>query len=79
VTNCPAGMAGVQRNIQVFLQALAAGGGKPMEQMAPAEARAMLAGAQSSVKVQLPKADVAERIISIDGQTASSWSYARPA
>jgi acetyl esterase/lipase len=40
-----------------------------MEQMTPAEARAALVGAQSSVKVELPKADVAERIISSDGQT----------
>ena len=39
----PAGRAGVQRKIQVFLQALAAGGSKPTEQMTPPEARAVLA------------------------------------
>src|SRR5712692_9078997 len=64
-----AGSPGVQRNIQVFLQALAAGGGKPMEQMTPAEARAVLEGAQSSVPLDLPKADVTQRTISTDGQT----------
>ena len=69
MTNRPAGSPGVQRNIQAFLQALAAGGGKPMEQMTPTEARAVLVGAQLSAKVDLPKADVAERIIRSDGQT----------
>ncbi len=69
MTNRPAGSHGVQRTIQVFLHALAAGDGKPMEQMTPAEARAVLVRAQSSVEVDLPKADVAERLISSDGQT----------
>jgi len=69
VTNRPAGSPGVHRNIQDFLQALAARDGKPMEQMTPAEARAVLVSAQSSVKVDLPKADVAERVIVSDGQT----------
>jgi RNA polymerase sigma-70 factor (ECF subfamily) len=67
----PAGCTGVQRNItrrrlrqsrRVLLQGLAAGGGKPIEQMSPREARAVLADLQSSVKVDLPKADVAELI-----------------
>jgi acetyl esterase/lipase len=69
VANRPVGSPGVQRSIRVFLQALAAGGGKPMEHMTPAEARAVLVGAQSSVKVDLTKADVTERIIKSDGQT----------
>ena len=69
MTNRPAGSPGVHRNIQDFLQALAARDGKPMEQMTPAEARAVLVSAQSSVKVDLPKADVAERVIVSDGQT----------
>ena len=69
MTNHPAVNLGVQRDIQVFLQAVAAGDGKPMEQMTPAEARAVLVAAQSCVKVELPKADVAERFISSDGQT----------
>jgi acetyl esterase/lipase len=69
VTNRPAGSPGVQRSIQVFLHALAAEGVKPMEQMAPAEARAVLVAAQSGAKVELPKADVVERVISSDGET----------
>src|SRR2546427_9053632 len=65
----PAGRAGVQRNIRVFLQALAAGGRKRIEQMTPQEARAALQGLQSSVKVALPQADVARRTISSEGET----------
>ena len=64
----PAGRSGVQRHIQVFLRALAAGGRQPTEQMTPPEARAVLEGLQSSVKVDLPKADVAERTINTEGQ-----------
>ena len=60
------------RNIRVFLQALAAGGRKPIEQMTPQEARAALEGLQSSVKVDLPQADVARRTISNEGQTVKS-------
>ena len=67
--NHPAGHSGVQRNIRVFLQTLAAGGRKPIERMTPQEARAALDGLQSNVKVDLPQADVAERIISSEGQT----------
>jgi len=66
-TNRQAGSPGVQRNVQAFLQAVAAGDGKPMEQMTPAEARAVLVGAQSSVKVHLPEVDVSERILSGGG------------
>jgi acetyl esterase/lipase len=58
-----------ERNVQAFLDTLAAAGGKPMEQLTPADARAVLVGAQSSVKIDLPKADVTERTISSDGQT----------
>jgi acetyl esterase/lipase len=65
----PAGRVGVQRNIQAFLRALAASGRKPMEQMTPQEARAALAALQSSVKTDLPDADVAGRTITSDGQT----------
>jgi acetyl esterase len=67
--NYPAGRAGLQRNIRVFLQALAADGRRPIEQMPPREARRVLEGLQSSVKVDLPQADVAERTISSEGQT----------
>src|SRR5215469_6572658 len=69
VTNDPAARPGVQRHIRGFLHAIATGGGKPIEQMSPREARAVLERLQSSVKVDLPQADVAERIISNERQT----------
>jgi acetyl esterase/lipase len=64
----PAARDGVQRNIHAFLRALAVGGGKPMEQMTPAEARTVLGRLQSSATVDLPRADVAERTISSEGR-----------
>src|SRR5262245_398197 len=64
-----AALSGVQRHIRGFLQAIATGGSKPVERMTPREAREVLEGLQSSVKVDLPQADVAERIISSQRQT----------
>ena len=69
MTKQRAGSEGVERNIQKFLQALAAGGGKPMERMMPEEARAVLVGVQSSIPVDLPKADVNLRTITTEGHT----------
>src|SRR5262245_5527075 len=64
-----AGSDGVERDIQKFLESLAAGAGRPMEQMTPTEARAVLVGVQSSVPVDVPKADVSLRAITAEGQT----------
>ncbi|MHC8406954.1 alpha/beta hydrolase [Pseudomonas sp. TMB3-21] len=64
-----AGSPGVEHNTQAFLEALAAGGGKPLEQLSPKDARAVLTGAQASVKVDLSGVDVSERAIKVDGQT----------
>jgi len=69
MTNRSAGSHGVERDIQKFLDSLAAGDGKPMEQMTPSEARAVLVAVQSSVPVDLPKADVSQRTITAEGQT----------
>lgn len=63
-----AGGPGVEPTTQSFLQALEAGGGKPLEQLSPQDARAVLVGAQASVKLELPKADVSEKTITADGQ-----------
>lgn len=63
-----AGSPGVEHNTQAFLEAIAKGGGKPLEQLAPGEARAVLAGLQASVKPDLPKVDIANKTISVDGQ-----------
>jgi len=61
--NLPAPTAGVQ----AFLNVLNAGDGKPMEQMTPQEARQALIGAQKGVT--LPSAQVAEKIITVNGQS----------
>lgn len=58
----------VEHNIQAFLDALNAGTGKPIEQLTPKDARAVLAGAQAGVKLTLPQADVSHKTIQVDGQ-----------
>ncbi|NII25204.1 alpha/beta hydrolase [Pseudoflavitalea sp. X16] len=57
--------------VQQFLKALNAGGGKPIEQMSPAEARQVLTGAQQSVKVDYSGIEESERKITQDGQTVN--------
>jgi acetyl esterase len=63
-----AGSPGVEHRTQAFLEALAQGGGKPIEQLSPAEARAVLVNAQAGAKVKLPPAQVSRRTLRIDGQ-----------
>ena len=58
-----AGNPNVDHEVQAFLQKLEAGGGKPIETLPPVEARKVLAGAQSGVKLTLPAADVSEKTI----------------
>lgn len=70
--------AGVEHNTQAFLDVLNAGGGKPIEQLSPKDARAVLSGAQAGVKLTLPKADVSEKTITVDGQ-AIRLTIVRPA
>ena len=55
--------------VRTFLKALNAGGGKPIEQLAPKDARAVLTGAQASVKVDVSGIKVSEKTIVQDGQT----------
>jgi len=57
----------VDRRIAAFLDGLNSGGGKPMEQMTPEEARAVLVSVQQSVTVPLAPAHVSERTITVDG------------
>lgn len=57
----------VDHHVQDFLQKLNAGGGKPIEQLPPAQARKVLANAQSGVKITLPAAQVSEKTIKADG------------
>ncbi|WP_439893431.1 alpha/beta hydrolase (plasmid) [Ralstonia sp. 25C] len=63
-----AGSPGVEHNTQAFLEALASGGGKPLETLSPADARAVLVGAQASAKAPLVPADVSEKTIIVDGK-----------
>ncbi|WLI31137.1 alpha/beta hydrolase [Pseudomonas rhodesiae] len=58
----------VEHNTQAFLDALNAGTGKPIEQLTPKDARAVLTGAQAGVKLTLPQADVSHKTIQVDGQ-----------
>jgi acetyl esterase len=60
-----ASLPGVEHNTAKFLQALE--GGKPLQTMTPADARAVLVGAQAGPKVALPAADVSEKTIRVNG------------
>ena len=73
-----AGSPGVEHNTQAFLDALAAGGGRPLEQLSPKDARAVLTGAQASVKVDLSGVEVSDKAIKVDGQTIN-LKVVRPA
>ncbi|MFK9004444.1 alpha/beta hydrolase fold domain-containing protein [Pseudomonas pergaminensis] len=68
ITNAFAATGEVEHNTQAFLDVLNAGTGKPMEQLTPKDARAVLTGAQASVKLTLPKADVSQKTIQVDGK-----------
>lgn len=61
-----AGSPGVERNTQAFLEALAKGGGQPLETLSPADARQVLVGPQKGAR--LPAADVSEKTITVDGK-----------
>ncbi|WP_293308627.1 alpha/beta hydrolase [Pedobacter sp. UBA5917] len=63
----PATDPAIESHIKSFLNVLNAGNGKPMEQMTPVEARAVLTGAQSSVKVDLSGVENQEKTITVNG------------
>lgn len=73
-----AGNTDVEHNTQAFLDALNSGTGKPLEQLSPKDARAVLSGAQAGVKLTLPKADVSQKVINAEGQSIS-LTIVRPA
>lgn len=62
-----AGSYGVEQKTQGFLEALAAGGGQPLETLSVQDARNVLVGAQQGAT--LPDADVSNRTIKVDGQS----------
>src|SRR5688572_26115180 len=55
--------------VRAFLKALNSGNGKPIEQLSPADARAVLVNAQESVIVDYSGIEESERTITQDGQT----------
>jgi acetyl esterase/lipase len=59
---------GVERLPKKFLESLAAAGGKPMEQLSPTEARAVLSDIQGRVNLAMPKADISEKTIFVNGE-----------
>lgn len=59
----------ILKDVRNFLQALNSGDGKPLEQLSPAEARQVLAGAQNSVPVDYSGIEEAEKTITQDGIT----------
>jgi len=63
-----AGSPGVEHNVQGFLDAVAAAGGKPLEQLSPADARAVLVSVQAGPKLALPNVDISTRTIQADGR-----------
>ena len=73
-----AGNPAVEHNTQGFLNALEQGGGQPLETLSPKDARAVLVGAQAGVKLTLPKADVSQKTINVDGQSIK-LTIVRPA
>ncbi|MCX4066597.1 alpha/beta hydrolase [Pseudomonas rhodesiae] len=68
IGNAFAATGDVEHSTQAFLDALNSGTGKPIEQLTPKEARAVLTGAQAGVKLTLPEADVSHKTIQVDGQ-----------
>ncbi|MGX5820618.1 alpha/beta hydrolase [Chitinophaga lutea] len=68
----------IEQGVKTFLKALNSGGGKPMEEMTPAEARKVLEGAQTSVKADESGIDVTEKTIEQDGLSVKIF-IVRPA
>lgn len=59
----------VEHQTQAFLNALAKGGGKPLEQLTPMEARAVLTGAQKSVEVDMSGISTEEKSIEVNAKS----------
>lgn len=68
----------IESHTKAFLNVLNAGNGKPLEQLQPVDARAVLTGAQNSVKVDLSGIEVSEKTITEDGLTVQ-LNIVRPA
>jgi acetyl esterase/lipase len=74
----PATDPAIESHIKGFLNILNSGNGKPLEQLSPADARAVLEGAQTSVETDLSGIEVTEKTIQQDGVTVPLY-IVRPA
>lgn len=59
----------IESHVKAFLNVLNSGNGKPLEQLSPKDARAVLTGAQNSVKVDLSGITVTEKTINAGAQS----------
>ncbi|NVM67670.1 acetyl esterase/lipase [Mucilaginibacter sp. SG538B] len=57
----------IESNIKAYLKVLNAGKGKPIEELSPVEARAVLTGAQESVKFDYSDIKVTQKTITAEG------------
>jgi acetyl esterase len=67
----PAEDPNIEYQTKSFLHMLNSSGGKPMEEMTPIEARAILTGAQRSVTVDVSGVEISEKTITEDGLTVN--------
>jgi acetyl esterase/lipase len=74
----PALDVAIDHRVRAFLKKLNSGGGKPLEELAPRDARAVLTNLQASVKLELPPAQVSELSIKEAGQKIN-LTIVRPA
>lgn len=61
----------IESNVKAFLGVLNSGGGKPIEELSPVAARAVLTGAQESVKFDYSDISVSERKVSASSGSVS--------
>src|SRR5690606_3010189 len=61
----------ISKGIQEFLTVLNTSGGAPLETLTPEQARAVLVGAQESVKVDYSAIEESEKVITHEGQTVT--------
>lgn len=65
----PAEDPNIESHVKSFLAVLNSGGGTPIEELSPKDARAVLSGAQSSVEVDLSGISITDKTIEVDGQS----------
>ena len=58
----------IESNVKAFLNVLNSGDGKPVEELSPVDARAVLTGAQESVKFDYSDVIITEKTITANGQ-----------